>query len=162
MFKSSIVLFSIFSLISGQPFMPDVNLPEYGFPGADPAAMNQHFNFRNKANTHFRRDSNEQQQSMLKKFYELDLLKNYSLNYTDWSNIWFEFEELSVKNQTALIKELRTKQKTIEMILIQLCEDRCLRDFCEMPINQQTVGISPRNSESWLRFQGIKKEKIFQ
>lgn len=157
MFKL-LILFAVLQSIAGQGFM---DLPEYGFPGvpmpdANPDPLNQPFSYRSKANNQFRRDSNDQQQAMLRKFYELDLLKNYSLNYTDWSNIWFEYEEMSVKNQTALIKELRSKQKTIEMILIQLCEDRCLRDFCEMPINQQTTTILPRNSDSWLRFSGIR------
>ena len=61
---------------------------------------------------------------------------------------------MSIKNQTSLIKELRAKQKTIEMILIKLCENQCLREICEMPITQQTNVISPRNSDSWLRFAG--------
>lgn len=118
------LLVSIFALIDCQPFM-DFG-PEYGF-AAPPTPLVQNPMYRSTKNNHFnRRDSNDQH-ATLSKFYELDLLKNYSLNLTDWSYLWFEFEEMSVKNQTQMIKELRSKQKTIEMILIQLCKDRCLR-----------------------------------
>ena len=67
---------------------------------------------------------------------------------------------MSVKNQTQLIKDLRSKQKTIEMILIQLCKDRCLSDFCDMAINAATNAILPRNNESWLRFSNLSWEEI--
>lgn len=151
------ILLSLLQQIAGQSFM-DLSDP-YGFPPPPPSIMPNpnpmtHL-YRNKINTQFRRDSNDQQHGTLKKFYELGLLKNYQLNFTDWSFIWFEYEEMSVKNQTALISELREKQKTMEKILIQLCQDKCLREICEMPINQQTNPIMPRNSASWLRFQGL-------
>lgn len=145
-----LIAFSILNLINCQSFM---DLPEYGFPPVIQPNVPMNHMYRNKMST-VRRDSNDQQQAMLRKFYELNLLKNYQLNYTDWSYIWFEYEEMSVKNQTALIKELREKQKTIEVILIQLCENKCLREICEMPINSQTNAILPRNSDSWLRFSG--------
>lgn len=149
------ILLSLLQQIASQSFM-DLSDP-YGFPPpimpANPNPMTHLY--RNKINSQFRRDSNDQQHGMLKKFYELDLLKNYQLNFTDWSSVWFEYEEMSVKNQTQLINELREKQKTMEKILIQLCQDKCLREICEMPINQQTTGILPRNSDSWLRFQGL-------
>jgi len=156
------LLFTLFQMIVGQTFM---DLPEYFPPNAlpdslNPPPINQHLHYRNKANNQFRRDSNDQQQAMLKKFYEIDLIKNYSLPFTDWSSIWFEYEEMSVKNQTALIKELREKQRSIEMILIKLCEDVCLRDFCQMPIDQQTTTILPRNRDSWLRFAEMKFEEF--
>ena len=149
------ILLSLLQQIAAQSFM-DLSEP-YGFPPPplvqNPSPMSHLY--RNKINTQFRRDSGDQQMGILKKFYELDLLKNYQLNFTDWITVWDEYEEMSVKNQTALIKELREKQKTMEKILIQLCQDRCLKEICEMPINHQANDMPPRNSDSWLRFQGL-------
>lgn len=87
-------------------------------------------------------------------FYRLKIFREYELNATNWNEIWVDFDEHPVSQQRRLIGELRSKQKTIEMMLIHLCENPCIREACGVSLDRN-LEILPKNPERWARYDGL-------